>query len=160
MVDHETHVWVEDERPVLGVRRVFEALRGEVYEALTRPDLVAQWYAPEGFTITSAEMEAQPGRWYRIVQRSPDGDEYAFHGIFQEVVPDERLVYTLFFEGRPGDRALVTDTLEQNGTATIYTTVMEFDCEDARQRYLAAEGEDGLAQVTRRLEEVILSLPA
>jgi len=52
--------------------------------------------------------------------RGPDGTDYAFSGVYQEIVPPERLVYTDDFEGMPGHEALVTLTFdEHDGKTTI-----------------------------------------
>src|ERR1700722_19507303 len=74
--------------------RTFEAPRSLVFKAWTDPKHVAMWWGPEGFTNPVCEMDVRPGGALRIVMRAPDGAEHPMIGVFREVVPPERLVFT------------------------------------------------------------------
>lgn len=95
----------------LYIRRVFDAPRAMVFEAWTQSALAAHWWGPQGFTITSCTMDVRPGGTYRISMRSPEGTVHTKRGVYREVVPDERLVFTYAWEdaaGRPGHETVVT----------------------------------------------------
>jgi len=76
------------------ITRIFDAPRELVYQAWTDPKHVAQWWGPHGFTAPVCEVDARPGGEIYIVMRAPNGMDHAMNGVFQEVVPLERLVFT------------------------------------------------------------------
>src|SRR5476651_1103734 len=74
--------------------RVFDAPRALVWQAWTDPKRMAQWFGPRGFTIPVCELDVRVGGSLRIVMRGPDGNDYPMKGVFREIVPPERLVYS------------------------------------------------------------------
>jgi uncharacterized protein YndB with AHSA1/START domain/DNA-binding MarR family transcriptional regulator len=78
----------------LTLTRVFDAPRELVFKAWTDPKLVAQWWSPNGFTNPVCELDARPDGSILIHMRGPDGVEYPMQGVYHEVVPPERLVFT------------------------------------------------------------------
>jgi uncharacterized protein YndB with AHSA1/START domain len=58
-------------------------------------------------------MEVRPGGSWRFVQRGADGTEFAFNGVYLEITPPERMVYTFNFEPMPGHEAVETVTLAE-----------------------------------------------
>ena len=56
--------------------------------------------------------------------RSPEGTEFWKVGVYREIVPPERLVFTFAWldaDGRPGHEMLVTVTLAEEGAKTRMT---------------------------------------
>jgi uncharacterized protein YndB with AHSA1/START domain/DNA-binding transcriptional ArsR family regulator len=78
----------------LTLTRVFNAPREIVFKAWTDPRLVAQWWCPYGFTNPVCELDVRTEGTILIHMRGPDGVEYPMQGIYHEVVPPERLVFT------------------------------------------------------------------
>ena len=78
----------------LAITRIFDAPRERVFQAWTDPKQVAQWWGPKGFTNPVCDMDVRPGGALRIVMRGPDGTDYPMIGVFREIVPPERLVFT------------------------------------------------------------------
>ena len=76
------------------IRRTFGAPRALVWRAWTDPKMMAQWFGPRMFTAPVCELDVRVGGALRIVMRGPDGSEYPMKGVFTEVVPEERLVFT------------------------------------------------------------------
>ena len=76
------------------IRRTFDAPRPLVWRAWTDPKMMAQWFGPRMFTTPVCELDVRVGGRLRIVMRGPDGSEYPMTGVFTEVVPAERLVFT------------------------------------------------------------------
>src|ERR1041385_1057370 len=74
--------------------RIIDAPRENVYRAWTDPVLLKQWFAPLPYTTPRAEFDLRPGGSSLIVMRGPDGTEMPCPGVFLEVVPNERLVFT------------------------------------------------------------------
>ncbi len=103
------------------VARDLDAPRALVFEAWTKPEHVARWFAPRGFTIPACELDFRPGGAYRMVMRGPDGAEYPFHGVYREIVPGERIVFTAVIGPNRGDAVVTTVTFEDAGARTRVT---------------------------------------
>jgi uncharacterized protein YndB with AHSA1/START domain len=78
----------------LEIVRIFDAPRDLVFRAWTDPKHMAQWWGPKGFTNTVDQMDVKPGGAWRIIMRAPDGSEYPSQGVYREIIPPERLVFT------------------------------------------------------------------
>src|SRR5688572_9632971 len=76
----------------LVISRIIDAPRERVFAAWTRQ--FAQWWGPHGMRTPFHEMDLRPGGVFRTVMRAPDGTEYPTRGVFLEVVPPERIVFT------------------------------------------------------------------
>ena len=76
------------------ITRVFHAPRELVFRAWTDPKLMAQWWGPKHFTNRVEQMDVRPGGAWRIVMCAPDGAEHPAQGVYREIVPPERLVFT------------------------------------------------------------------
>src|SRR5450755_3144970 len=74
--------------------RIIDAPREKLYRAWTEPELLKQWFAPWPFTTPVAELDVRAGGANFIVMRGPDGVEMPNTGVYLEVVPNERLVFT------------------------------------------------------------------
>jgi uncharacterized protein YndB with AHSA1/START domain len=107
------------------ITRTFDAPRELVFKAWTDPQHVAQWWGPKYFSNTVCELDARPGGAIRIHMRGPDGTVYPMKGVFREVVPPERLVFTSSTfeneEGNPQLEATHTVTFEDQGGKTKLT---------------------------------------
>lgn len=73
---------------------VIDAPASRIFEAWTDPQQLAHWFAPRPFTLPECEIDARPGGILKGLMRDPDGNEYPIHGVFLEVVPNEKLVST------------------------------------------------------------------
>ena len=104
--------------------RLFDAPRELVFKTWTEPDRIARWWGPQGFTTVAHDMDVRPGGAYRFFMRSPEGTEFWKVGVYREIVPPERLVFTFAWldaDGRPGHEMLVTVTLAEEGAKTRMT---------------------------------------
>lgn len=149
---------VDPVKPNVTMKRVFDAPRRLVWEAMTRPEYVKRWYGPHGFQVVSCEIDLRVGGSYRIVQRAPDGSEFGFKGVHKEVIAPEKVVYTWIFEPMPDKEALVTGLYEESGGKTTLTSVTAFANMEDRDGYLATGALEGASQTYERLDEVIKSI--
>jgi uncharacterized protein YndB with AHSA1/START domain len=93
----------------LEIRRILKAPVASVYAAWTDPQQVSQWMAPgDDFGPTEATADVRVGGSYRIVMRGPDGELHRVGGVYQEVVPNRRLVYSWAWESTPERVSRVT----------------------------------------------------
>lgn len=135
--------------------RVFDAPRELVFEALSKPEHMKEWWGPRGFTMPVCEMDFRPGGAYRFVQNGPDGAEYAFRGEFREIVPPERISWTFEFEGMPGQVSVDTMTLTEEDGKTTITSTSVFDSVEQRDGMLQSGMETGAAESYDRLAELL-----
>jgi uncharacterized protein YndB with AHSA1/START domain len=78
----------------LAITRLIAAPRDKLYRAWSEPELLKQWFAPLPYTTPVAELDVRVGGATLIVMRSPEGNELPHRGVYLEVVPNERLVFT------------------------------------------------------------------
>lgn len=136
--------------------REFDAPRDLVFAAWTDPELVPQWWGPEGITTIVDRMEPRKGGAWRYVHRGPDGAEYAFNGVYHEVVAPERLTYTFEFEPMPGHVLLETVRFEElPGGRTRMIDSSVFQSVADRDGMLASGMEGGAAESMDRFEAVL-----
>jgi uncharacterized protein YndB with AHSA1/START domain len=109
------------------IERVIDAPKRLVWEALTRPEHLKEWYMPKAWgRVARTEMDVRPGGIFSIDIATADGQEFPNLGCFLDVVPMERLVWTSMLF--PGYRPAVFDdvpitaimTMETAGTGTRY----------------------------------------
>jgi len=96
-----TTATIEKENIKLQLTRIFDAPREIVFEAWTDQNQFAQWFgaaACDGATLESVKVNARVGGKYRLQVRRPDGEFFTSVGVYREVKPPERLVFTWAFE--------------------------------------------------------------
>jgi uncharacterized protein YndB with AHSA1/START domain len=105
--------------------RLFDAPRELVFEVMTRPEHVKEWWGRlgEGYSVPVCEIDFRVGGTWRFVNRHPKG-ECAFHGEYREIAPPGRVVFTEIFEEFPDSVSVVTAELtEENGKTRLVATV-------------------------------------
>jgi uncharacterized protein YndB with AHSA1/START domain len=152
--NHELTVSLPSDREIVMVRD-FDAPRQLVYEAFTRPEHMARWWGPHGYTTPVCEMDLRPGGKYRFVQRNPAGEEFAFRGEYREVDPPAHFSATFEFEGMPGHVCLQTTTLEEIDGKTRLTARMLFDTPEDRDGMLQSGMEHGARESYERLDDLL-----
>ena len=94
-----------------------------VFAACIDPETLAEWWGPEGFTSPALELDPREGGRYRITMQPPDGPAFHLRGVFREVEPPRRLVYTFEWEEPDPDdqETVVTLTFldERGGTRLV-----------------------------------------
>lgn len=109
----------------LVLTRLINAPREKVYRAWTDPELLKQWFAPKPYTTPIVEIDVRPGGSAYFVMRGPDGKDLPNHGVYLEVVPNEKLVSTDAYvkAWEPSEKPFMTLilTFEDEGGKTRYT---------------------------------------
>jgi uncharacterized protein YndB with AHSA1/START domain len=143
------------------ITREFDAPKELVYKVWTTPELVKRWWSAKRGEATVAEIDLRPGGKWRYAMVTGDGMEVAFHGEYQEVVPNERIVSTEIYEGIPDGEAnatLNTATFDEEEGRTILTILIEAPSKDVRDAIVASGMDDGLQDALDLLEGVADSL--
>jgi uncharacterized protein YndB with AHSA1/START domain len=112
-------------KPGLTIKRRINAAPAKIYQAWTDPQKMMRWYAPAGADTLEAETDARVGGRFRVLMRTPDGEQHDVSGVYREVVPGEKLVFTWQWRSKPEWESLVTVTLKRDGDATILTLTHE-----------------------------------
>jgi uncharacterized protein YndB with AHSA1/START domain len=150
-----TRIDLGTDLPTVVITREFDAPRSKVFRAHTDADLISRWLGPRGLEMTVDRWDCRTGGEYRYIH-SRDGEEYAFHGSFHEVRPEELIVQTFTFEGMPDSVALEKLVLEDlgNGRTRLVATSLG-DSFEARDAMVASGMETGIVEGYERLDEVL-----
>jgi uncharacterized protein YndB with AHSA1/START domain len=158
-VAEKTHFTIEPGQPTIVIRRTFDAPRRLVFEAMTKPEHLALWWGPRDSLVEECRVDLRVGGKWRIVLRTPDGDEHGFGGTYREILPPERVVATFVYDGFPDAEAVETMTLEEKGGKTLLTVTVLHTSVEHRDGQVAAGMETGCAESHDRLTEVLASMP-
>lgn len=138
--------------------RVFDFPRRLVWEAHTTPEHIRQWWGPRRTRLAICEMDFRPGGAWRFVDRRDDGKEYGFRGVYREISPPERIVWTFEFDGAPGHVSVETLTLVETDGKTTLTVRSVFDTAEERDAMLQSGMEAGARETWERLAEYLEEL--
>ena len=152
---HETQIVADPDVPLVRITREFDAPPAKVFRAHTDPELVLRWNGPRGLEMHIDSWDCRTGGAYRYVH-SRAGEEYAFHGCFHEVRPDELIVQTFTYEGAPDSVALERLVLEElPGGRCRLTATSLVDSFEGRDAFVASGMEVGVVEGYERLDEVL-----
>jgi uncharacterized protein YndB with AHSA1/START domain len=108
------------------ITRILDAPRDLVFRAWTEPRRMQRWFGPKHFTNPVCELDVRVGGAWQVVMQGPDGTQYPCGGVYREIVPPERLVFTniaLDAAGKPLLDGLTTVTFaEQDGKTKLTLT--------------------------------------
>ncbi|HJT38617.1 MAG TPA: SRPBCC family protein [Actinomycetota bacterium] len=155
---NELKVTLPDDTTIL-LEREFDAPRRLVWDAMTKPGFVKQWWGPRGTTLPVCEIDLRVGGEWRYVNRGEDGSEFTFRGQYREISPVERLSYTWIFDFAPYNEIAAVETVElaEREGRTYARTTMVWPTKEARDGHANAM-QDGAAQTMDRLEELLATL--
>jgi uncharacterized protein YndB with AHSA1/START domain len=143
------------------ITREFDAPKHLVFRAYTTPELVKRWWSGQKGEVTIAEIDLRVGGKWRHVMVASEGFEVAFHGEYQEIVPDERLVSTEIYEiPDQGDSPPTVNTAtftEADGRTTL-TVLVECPSKELRDTIIDSGMESGMQESYDALERVAASL--
>jgi uncharacterized protein YndB with AHSA1/START domain len=110
-------------RPSLTLKRHLNAPPEKVYAAWTNPEKIVRWFAPPRVKSGSerASIDARIGGRYRLSFDRDDGEHFQVDGIYREMVPNERLVFSWAWHSTPERESLVTVLLKPEGEGTLLT---------------------------------------
>ena len=130
----------------LVIQRVFRARPRTVFDAMTKPELLRRWWAPRslGVELYECDADVRVGGKYRYVFGKSGEPTMAFSGVYQEVMPGQRVVYTQIFEPMP------------DAGAGIITAIYEPHPEGV----IASGMERGMRETLEQLDVVVAELDA
>ncbi len=152
-----TTATIKENNIKLQLTRVFDAPREMVFKAWTDANQFKQWFgaaACEGSSLQSVKADARTGGKYRLQVRRADGEFFTTVGVYREVKPPERLVFTWQFEkDGSGDEFGEVEPPEMLVTAGIQSARqadgIDFDAREICVRRKPRPARRGLGQVSQ-----------
>jgi len=135
--------------------REFDAPRELVFEALTTPALLKQWFKGPGWDLAVCEFDPRVGGKYRYVWKL-GGNEMGMSGEIKEFRAPERMTATEKFDQAwyPGD-AQSSIVLTEKGGKTLLTLTVTYASKEARDQVLKSPMAEGASAGYDRLEEFL-----
>ena len=143
----------------LVLTRIIDAPREKVYRAWTEVELLKQWFAPKPWTTLYAELDVRAGGASLVVMADENGNEYPNPGIYLEVVPNEKLVFTDAYNsawepsGKPFMTAILTFEDAGVGTTRYIAVVKHWSAED-REAHAKMGFHEGWGMCADQLEQL------
>lgn len=129
-------------RPVLIIKRRLNASPEKVYAAWTDSEKVTQWFHCGDAVVFDASFDVRVGGSYTIATRKGHGEENRASGIYREVIPNRKLVFTWVHDREPENETLVTVLLTPDGSGCLLTLTHE-KFVDEEKRDLHGQGWTG-----------------
>jgi uncharacterized protein YndB with AHSA1/START domain len=136
--------------------RAFDAPRRLVFDALTKPALLRRWFGARGWNLVVCEVDLRVGGGWRFVARGPGGAEQGHGGVYREILPPGRLVYTELYDDQsyPGE-TLITHVLDERDGRTTLTSTVRYASREGRDTVLRYPMRRGVAESYDRLAELL-----
>lgn len=139
--------------------RLFNAPPELVFEVMSKPEHVKQWWGRlgEGYSVPVCEIDLRVGGKWRFVNRHPKG-EVCFYGEYREVNPPGRLVFTEIFEQYPDTVSVVTAELKLEGNKTRLIATVKYPSREVRDMVRSTGMEHGAGMSYDELEKLLARL--
>ncbi len=139
--------------------RLFDAPMHLVFDAMTKPEHVKQWWGclGEGYSVPVCEIDLRVGGKWKFVSRHPRG-EVTFYGEYREITPPSRLVHTEIFADYPDTVSLVSTKLSPEGGKTRLHAVVSYPSREVRDMVKATGMEHGAGISYDRLDDLLAKL--
>jgi uncharacterized protein YndB with AHSA1/START domain len=155
MAINETRLTADPGVQEVAITRTFNAPAERVFRAYVDAASIAQWWGPRSTVTIVDELDARPGGKWRFLNNEKEGpNEAAFHGVFHDVVLNERIVQTFEYEGTPGHVSLDTATFEEKDGRTTLSLISVFQSVADRDAMIEAGMEGGMRESMDRLAEL------
>jgi uncharacterized protein YndB with AHSA1/START domain len=141
------------------ITRQFAAPAQLVYEAMTRPEHVRQWWGAGHGEMTTCEVDLRVGGRWHFAQVTPDGREVSFSGEYLELDPPGRMVHTEKFDAMPDSEpsTIVTTLTEQDGVTTLHA-VCTYDSPQTVEAVVGSGMESGLQSSYNAIDDLLARL--
>ena len=119
------------EKPFLLLNRHYPVAPEKVWRAWTDPEALKKWWGPgPGEPVSLAELDVRVGGRFRIIFGGADGRKHECAGVYKEVMPNRKLVFTWTWPRTTPEReSLVTIVFEavKGGTELVFRHERFFD---------------------------------
>jgi len=154
----KTRFIVKPKEKKIIIERILNAPRELVFKAYTEAEHIKNWWGPRELKTTIDKMEVRPGGVWRFIQHDAEGNEFAFNGVYKEIIVPEKIVLTFEFEGMPGHVLIQTVSLEDVNGKTKLTTTSLYESLKDLEGMLGSGMEKGSTESMERLSELLVSM--
>jgi uncharacterized protein (TIGR03086 family) len=137
------------------ITRSFEAPRWLVWDALTMPRHLLRWWGPAWCPLVSCTVDLRVGGNWRYLSLLDNGEELGWHGTYQEIVVQERIVSTEVFEGFPDAESVNVMTLTELDGVTTLQTLVQHKSRENRDGHVNSGMEGGMQDTFNRLDTLL-----
>jgi len=153
----------ETARHELVLMREIDAPREKIFRAWTDPELLKQWFCPKPWGVSHAELDVRTGGSSVIVMTGPNGEVVDNRGVYLEVVPNEKIVFTDAFKTAwiPSEKPFMTGIalLEPLGDGkTKYTAMARHWTEEDKKTHEAMGFHEGWGAATDQLAALVATI--
>ena len=125
-----------DAKPSLTLRRRLAAPPAAVYAAWTDPQKLARWFGPARIVSAEATLDVRVGGRFHVVLYEDNGDRHQVGGVYKEIEPERKLVFSWAWSATPERESQVTVTLKPDGDGTVLILTHEQLADEAtRERH-------------------------
>ena len=158
-VNSDSFVVTTPSETEIRMSRVFNAPRHLVFEAMSKPEHIKQWWGRlgEGYSVPECEVDLRVGGKWRFVNRHPNG-EAVFYGEYREIQPPGRIVFTEIFADFPDSVSIVTALLTDEGGKTRLSVTADYGSKEVRDIVQSTGMTRGAAISYDRLEDLLATL--
>ena len=147
----------------LTLTRVIDAPPEKLFRCWTEPELMKKWFCPRPWTTPHIETDVRSGGSSFVVMRGPDGQEIPHRGVYLEVVPNRRIVFTDAFVNawEPSAKPFMVGIVEfepMPGGKTRYTAHARHWTVADREQHEKMGFHEGWGKAADQLEEVAKTL--
>lgn len=139
----------------LRVSRFIAAKREKVFQAWITPALMRQWFCPGDMSVPLAEADLRVGGAYKVQMRKSSGELHTANGVYREIVPNEKLVFTWGWEGPERHETLVTIELRDKDGGTELVLIHERFADQASADHHAQGWQGCLENLATRINGFI-----
>ena len=153
----------ETARHELVLMREIDAPREKIFRAWTDPELLKQWFCPKPWGVSHAELDVRAGGASLIVMAGPNGEVVENRGVYLDVVPNEKLVFTDAFTTAwvPSEKPFMTGIifLEPLGDGrTKYTAIARHWTDEDKRTHEAMGFHEGWGAAADQLAALVATI--
>lgn len=148
---------------ILELVREIDAPREKIYRAWTEPALLKRWFTPRPWTVSIAEMDVRVGGASLIVMNGPNGEEFPNRGVYLEIVPNEKIVFTDAYTSAwvPSAKPFFTGIIQLEdlgGGRTRYRAAAVHWTAEDKETHEKMGFHEGWGKATDQLSELVATL--
>ncbi|HEX9451917.1 MAG TPA: SRPBCC domain-containing protein [Burkholderiales bacterium] len=113
------------EKPSLSLTRIFPVAPEKVWRAWTEPQALKHWFGPDEGEVSFAETDVRVGGRFHVIFSTLDGEQHDVSGVYREVLPHSKLVFTWAWKSTPERESLVTLSFRPSGEGTEFNMLHE-----------------------------------
>ena len=146
----------------LTLNRLIDAPRAKLFRCWSEPKLIERWFCPKPWRVSVQKMDMRSGGDSEMTMHGPDGESMAHNGVYLEVIPNEKIVFTDAFakawepSAKPFFVCVVT--FKDEGDKTRYVAHARHWTVEDRDAHAAMGFDEGWGIATDQLEALAKTL--